>query len=308
MILRTLSILFVSLTIAAVSCDSADPVNVVKDDFDIQGHRGARGLLPENSIPSFIKAVQLGATTLELDLAVSKDSQLVVSHEPYLSHRICSHPDGDPVLEAESASLNIFEMDLEELQEFDCGSRGNADYPDQEKISVVKPTLAAVIDTVESYTQAQGLSNVAYNIEIKSREEWDDVYTPSVEVFVQYVHELIKDRGIEGRSNIQSFDRRVLQESREQDANITLAFLVSNEDGFSENINALGFHPEIYSPQFTLVNEYLLAQAAETDMLVIPWTINDRNLMESYINLGVDGIITDYPDILVDLVTDLRSR
>lgn len=308
MILRTLSLLLIGLSVSAVSCNSVDPVNVVKDDFDIQGHRGARGLLPENSIPSFIRAIELGATTLELDLAVSKDSQLVVSHEPFMSHRICSHPNGEPVLESEAEALNIFEMDLEEVQSYDCGSRGNLDYPDQEKLAVFKPSLAAVIDTVESYLSANGLPSVAYNIEIKSREEWDDVYTPDVNTFVRYVHALIQDSDLENKSNIQSFDRRVLIESRDQDPDIKLAYLVSNEDGFSENINALGFHPEIYSPQFTLVTEYLIAQAAETDMLVIPWTINDEDLMESYINLGVDGIITDYPDLLQNLLVDLRSR
>jgi glycerophosphoryl diester phosphodiesterase len=105
--------------------DKSPAPTLVKADFDWQGHRGCRGLLPENSIPAFLKAVELGVTTLELDLAVSRDSQLIVSHEPWMNDVICLNADGSAVEKGEGEKLLIWQMTAEEVQKCDCGSRGN---------------------------------------------------------------------------------------------------------------------------------------------------------------------------------------
>ncbi len=135
-------------------------------EYDLQGHRGARGLLPENSIPGFLLALEYGVDTIEMDVVVSADSQVVVSHEPWMSAEICSHPDSTAVDEEEAMSLNLFTMSYERIALFDCGSRGNERFPEQEPMSVAKPLLVDALRAVESAAETP----VRYNIEIKSRK------------------------------------------------------------------------------------------------------------------------------------------
>ena len=117
--------------------------------LDIQGHRGARGLMPENTVPSFIHALTLGVTTLELDVVVSRDSQVVVSHEPFLSSTICLSPDGKAIPVEEEKRYNLYQMDYDDIRRADCGSKGNPRFPEQRKMAVAKPLLTEVIDSVE---------------------------------------------------------------------------------------------------------------------------------------------------------------
>ena len=143
------------ISVLALSCTPKRQLtgintSIMPETFDWQGHRGARGLLPENTIPAFLKALEFPKlTTLELDLAVSKDNQLIVSHEPWMSALICSHPDGRPVEEDEEQELRIYEMTLAQIQAFDCGQRGNANFPEQTPQAVFKPTLEAVVKAAE---------------------------------------------------------------------------------------------------------------------------------------------------------------
>src|SRR3989337_2955132 len=99
--------------------------------FDLQGHRGARGLRPENTIPAFVYAIDSGVTTIELDLVITKDNQIIVSHEPWMSASICLQPDGSQISGSEEKSFNIYKMDYAQIQQFDCGSKGNEKFPEQ---------------------------------------------------------------------------------------------------------------------------------------------------------------------------------
>src|SRR3954464_12088059 len=118
-------------------------------NFDIEGHRGCRGLYPENTIIAFMEAVKLGVNTLEMDVVVSKDGKLVVSHDPTLNPDICSTPDGKPV----STGIRIYNLTYDEVKTYDCGLRGNPKFPDQYKTAAFKPLLSDVIDSVEKYIQ-----------------------------------------------------------------------------------------------------------------------------------------------------------
>ena len=140
-------------------------------DFDLQGHRGARGLLPENSIPSFLMASDFGVDTIEMDVVVAADSQVVVSHDPRMSAEICSHPDGTPVTEEDEQALTLFTMTYEQIAAFDCGLRGNQRFPDQEPLSVQKPLLLDALRAIEAHSEVP----LHYNIEIKSKEEGDGI-------------------------------------------------------------------------------------------------------------------------------------
>jgi glycerophosphoryl diester phosphodiesterase len=260
--------------------------------FDIEGHRGWRGLYPENTIIGFIEAVKLGVNTLEMDVVVSKDGKLVVSHDPVMNTDICSSPDGKPV----SAGIRIYNLTYDEIKQFDCGSRGNPKFPEQKKIAAFKPLLSDIIDSVESYIRENKLPSVQYNIETKSTPDGDDVEHPKPAVFSKLLYDLLKQKNVLAKSIIQSFDPRTLQEIKKIDPTVKLALLVFNTDSFEGNIARLGFKPDFYSPNFILVNKKLVAKCHDQNIRIIPWTVNDEKKMRKMKSLDLDGIITDYPD------------
>lgn len=267
------------------------------DGFDLQGHRGARGLLPENTIPAFRRALELGVTTLELDVVISADSQVVVSHEPWMSATICMQPDGKPVPAARDTAFNLFEMPYAEIARFDCGSRGHPDFPEQEAMAATKPLLREVVQMAEAYADEHGRTPVFYNVETKARPDWDGTYHPAPESFTELLYAVLEEEGVAARTTIQSFDPRTLQAARAMDPSLSLALLVGSGGGsLEENVAALGFTPTIYSPDYRLVDAALVEAAQAQGMEVIPWTVNAPDDMERLQQLGVDGLITDYPD------------
>lgn len=267
--------------------------------FDLQGHRGARGLLPENTIPAFLHALDLGVTTLEMDAVIAKDATVVVSHDPWMSGTICSLPSGGPVPFAAQQTYRLFAMTYDEVAQFDCGSRGHPRFPRQQKMNVAKPRLRDVIAAAEAYARAHGLPPVRYNIETKARPDWDGVFTPDPETFTTLLYTVLVETGVKDRTILQSFDARTLRVGRRLDPSWRLALLVEAEDdpGLAANLDALGFTPEIYSPDYRLVDADLLREAHARGLLVIPWTVNALEEMQRLKALGVDGLITDYPDV-----------
>lgn len=270
--------------------------------FDIQGHRGCRGLLPENSIAGFLNAIDIGVTTLELDVVISKDSQVLLSHEPWLSSIICKRPDGEDVEEGSESSWNLFQMTYEEIRQCDCGQRPHPRFPEQTLQPSVKPLLSEVFETVEAYLAEKNLPPVSYNIETKSDPRGDDIFHPVPEVFTSLLLDVIIEHQLTNRVMIQSFDPRTLQVARRLEPGMTLVLLVEGEGDPQERIDQLGFVPEVYSPEHVQVTDSLLSWAGEKEMLVIPWTVNEPEDMSRLIDMGVDGLITDYPDRLVNLM------
>jgi glycerophosphoryl diester phosphodiesterase len=276
-------------------------MEVPNENFDIQGHRGCRGLLPENTIPAFLKAIDIGVTTLELDVVISKDKQVVVSHEPYLNPLICTGLEGENFEDAKK--YNLYEMTYADISRCDCGSKGNPKYPEQQKMNVNKPLLFEVIDTVEKYLKDKGLPSIKYNIETKSEAKTDNIAHPAPAEFVKLLYEVLSQKGILERTTIQSFDIRTLQEIKKFDEKISLALLVAEKPYFEENIKELGFKPAIYSPYYVLVTDVLVAYCKKENIKLIPWTINDYEVMLTLKKQGVDGIITDYPDRAMKLIS-----
>lgn len=265
--------------------------------FDWQGHRGARGLMPENSIPAFLLALEYPQiTTLEMDVAVSKDRQLIVSHEPWLSHHICSWPDGRAVKETEEEELGIYQLTADELRAFDCGSRGNSRFPEQQAMRVYKPKLEEVVRAAEQRAAELGRPLPRYNIEIKSRPSWDGVKTPEPDTFARILLEALDQLEIRERTCIQSFDPRALEAVHALAPVVVTAFLVENVQSVEEHLALLSYTPEIYSPDYTLVTANLVETVHQRNMLLVPWTVNETQQMIALQAMGVDGIITDYPD------------
>ena len=159
-------------------------------NFDKQGHRGCRGLMPENTIPAMIHALGLGVTTLEMDVVMTKDKKLVLSHEPFFNHEISTRPDGTEVTAKEESSLNIYQMTYEEVKDYDVGLKPHPRFPRQEKIKTIKPLLSDVFEAVKQYMMTSRRPFPYYNIETKTQPLTDNIYHPGPEEFVavSYTH------------------------------------------------------------------------------------------------------------------------
>ncbi|MEL6442631.1 MAG: glycerophosphodiester phosphodiesterase family protein [Bacteroidota bacterium] len=266
--------------------------------FDLQGHRGARGLRPENTLPAFDLALDLGVTTLELDTVISQDEEVVVSHEPWMNHATASHPDGRPVAPDEARSLNLFRMPYAEIARYDVGQRGNPRFPEQQAMAVAKPRLRDMIARAEAKAAEDGRPAPFYNIETKCTEATDDLFHPSPERFTALLWHVLDATGIAARATLQSFDVRTLHEAHHRALPIRLALLVAyeSEHSVTGHLARLGFVPHIYSPDHRLVDADLMTAAASVGMDVIPWTVNDPEDGQRLRDLGVAGLITDYPD------------
>jgi glycerophosphoryl diester phosphodiesterase len=280
---------------------------MISPSVDIQGHRGCRGLMPENTIEGFLKAIDYGVTTLEMDVVISKDRQVVVSHEPFFNHEISTHYDSSiTITEANEKTFNIYEMDVEEIQKFDVGTRSHPRFPLQSKFRTHKPTLLEVVTTAESYIAKQKLPAIYYNIEIKHLPEFDDVFHPKDTVFTKLVYDLILQLGIQDRTTVQSFDPACLNILHAMDASITTALLVENLDSVETNLDKLTFTPRIYSPYFKLIDDLAVKKCHEKNIKVIPWTVNEASDIIATIQLGVDGIISDFPDRVIELYAGIK--
>lgn len=267
-------------------------------EFDKQGHRGCRGLMPENTIPAMLHALGLGVTTLEMDVVITKNKKVILSHEPWFGEAITTKPDGSFMGPREERKYNIYWMTYEETKTFDVGMKPHPRFPQQQKMKVTKPLLADVIDSVNKDMMTRRRPFPYYNIEIKSNPENDGVFTPKPEEFVELVMTVIKEKSMEGQVIIQSFDIRALQYLHQKYPAIKTALL--NEKplaGLDEQLNALGFTPTIYSPVYQLVNTALIKKCHDKGMKIIPWTVNEKAKIEELKKMGVDGIITDYPNL-----------
>lgn len=275
--------------------------------FDLQGHRGARGLMPENTIPAFLEALNTGVTTLELDVVITKDGEVLVSHEPYMSHEMCLKPNGEVISSEEEVKYNIYKMTYAETQQFDCGLKPHPRFPEQRKIKVTKPLLRNVIAAAEDHIKSYTFYEVDYNIEIKSVKGEEGKFQPSIQEFSEKVFEVINQYLPWERVVIQSFDFRVLQYWHKKYPQVRLAALVENKKSVATNLKELGFSPSVYSPDFTLLTSQQAVSALKKKKIrVIPWTVNEPQDMKRLKAWGVDGIITDYPNRALELGMGLK--
>lgn len=255
--------------------------------------------MPENTIPAMFKAIDLGVTTLEMDAVITRDKQVILSHEPFFNHIITTKPNGDSVQEKEAHNLNIYHMTYAETRGYDVGKRPHPGFPQQQRMAATKPLLEEVIDSVEAYTKSRNIAPVFYNIETKCQPATDTIYHPVPEAFTTLLLEVIYRKKIEDRVIIQSFDFRTLQLLNQKYPAIKTAALVEGSDGrtFNQHIKTLGFTPTIYSPFWKMVTPELIEQCHQKQIKIIPWTVNDKENIDRLKAMGVDGIISDYPNL-----------
>jgi len=265
----------------------------------IQGHRGCRGEFPENTLPAFQHALEMGITVLEMDVCMSADGQVIVSHEPYMNSLYAIKPDGTPVLKSEENALNVFKMSYSEVRKFDVGSRGNPLFPEQKKVFAYKPLLEEVFQMAEDFRKKTG-KKIFYNIEIKSDPKEYGVSQPAtVDEFSEKVWAVMAKHVRPEWIILQSFDFNVLKYWNKSIQSghfprVDLSALVTRK-GPESTCTDLGFTPAIYSPNFTFLTKDIVNDCHLKGMKVIPWTVNELTDVKAMIQLGVDEIITDYP-------------
>ncbi len=269
-------------------------------NFDNQGHRGCRGNMPENTIPAMLHALGIGVATLEMDIVFTKDRIAILSHEPFFYHEITTKPDGSFIDEKEEKNYNIFKMDYEETKMYDVGLKPHPRFPQQQKMAVNKPRLSDLFDSVKTYMIKSNRPFPFFNIETKTMPATDNIYHPAPAAFVEMLMKVIKEKAMQQYVMIQSFDIRTLQYLHQHYPVIHAVLLIEDSDkrSLEEQLQQLGFAPNVYSPHFSLVNGELIKKCHQQKIKVIPWTVNEKDKITELKKLGVDGIISDYPGLL----------
>ncbi len=281
---------------------SATKPSIVFPAFNKEGHRGIRGLVPENTIPSMLRAIDYDVNTVEIDIVFSKDKQVVVSHDVFFHQDFTTTPKGKTLTPQEAQQLLLYEMNYDSIRKYDVGLKPHPGFPQQEKIAVYKPLMSELIDATDAYAKSKK-KTIHYNIELKSNKSYDGSKTPPIDEFVDRVMEVVKEKKIEDRCYLQSFDFRPLQILHKKYPEIATALLMGGEDKrtLQQQIADLGYTPEIYSPHYSIVTPALVAQCHQMGMKIIPWTVNTLAEMKKLKALGVDGIITDYANYFSEL-------
>ncbi len=267
----------------------------------IHGHRGSRGVLPENTLESFAFSIESGAEAIELDVVMSGDGQLVVSHDPFIHHEICTHPDGRRISEEEEKNLNIFKMSAGEVKNFPCGTFAHFRFPEQNILKSHKPTLSELCRFVRGFCAQNNFQIPLFNIEIKSSTEWDGVFHPYPAEYARSFYTQFCAINFVENAWIQSFDGRILNELNALDSSLRLIYLSDDsEKTIDEKLNELDFLPFGYSPSWRILNEEVVSFCKNNKLELLAWTVNEKQEAERLMRMGVKNIITDYPHLAVE--------
>lgn len=294
-----------------ISCSGEQIRNKpIEGNLDLQGHRGARGLKPENTWPAFEEALSQGMTTIELDTVLTKDHKIIIHHDSESNPALCSKKDGSEII-----SKSIYELTLAELKELDCGTKKNPKFPEQ--VSVPGTELLTIQEFFEKIQtwERTGKRKVIPKFNIETKFPQDSESQVSNEILEAHVNLLIKaieTAKVTDRATIQSFYLPAISLVKKKNPKIKTSALFSltypqgaaMKFGFGGSRRDLVLNQtkelkaDIISPYFLYVTNEFVSKAHSLGIKVIPWTVNDTNEMERLIEAGVDGIITDYPDRL----------
>lgn len=271
-------------------------------DIELHGHRGGRGLWPENSIYGFIKAIELGVDVIELDVVVTGEDEILVSHDPFFNKIFCLDPKGQEIVNEND--YTIFKMPFSEIEKFDCGIKHHPNFPEQEKVSLGKPLLQELIYEVDKKCEELNIEAIKFNIEIKSEARWYGNHQPEkAEDYVQLILNEIGQLAIE-RFTLQSFDRNILKSLFDKAPDIRLSYLLKGKELTASTIDSLDFRIYAFSPEYKLLREELVEGYQSKGIKVIPWTVNEKEDMLRLASWGIDGIITDYPNRWIEMVNE----
>jgi glycerophosphoryl diester phosphodiesterase len=267
------------------------------------GHRGTRGMMPENTIPAMQKAINYGVNTIEFDVHVTKDGKVIVYHDDSFDPNYTLMPNGTEIDPKARDKYLFYQMDYADIKPFIIGTKKYPAFPQQQSLPTYTPLLSELVDSVEHYTKANNLPQVYYLLEIKSDAKTDGVNQPVPEVFVKKVMDVMQAKKLGKRLIVQSFDKRPLKVMHQNYPEVATGFLTGdNKVSFEKNMAELGYTPRFYNPHYGMVSEQLVKQCHDKQMLICPWTVNETAEMKRLAELKVDGIITDYPNHLSELI------
>lgn len=271
---------------------------------EVHGHRGCRGERPENTLPAFQHALALGVDVLEMDVVVSADNQVVVSHEPWLNPSFCLDPTGQPLPPDEVHRFNLYQMPYAEIRRCDCGLRRHPDFPDQVSEPAHKPLLREVFVAIESQTRALGRKPVGYSIELKSLPTGDFLFHPGPADFLALVLAELTLASVLDRTTLLCFDPRILRLAHRRHPELATCLLVEANMPWIRSIEQLGFVPTTLGPAVRSVTSATVKQlrSAFPSLRLVPWTVNTIPDTRRLQRLEVDGITTDYPKQLLTLL------
>lgn len=266
--------------------------------IEVQGHRGSRGTMPENTVPAFEKAIAAGVDVLELDLLMTKDGKIVIYHDHYLNPDLICRLDGMPY---DSRSSLLLSMTLAELKELDCGRKTNSRFPKQKSIPGMQiPTLEELFEMINTSTDPHA-KTVRLNLEIK-RDPFHPQETIAPSTMAKQLLHLVHTYGFEDRVYYSSFDPDSLKQIRTLSPQAKIAFLREGSMEWLIDI-AHWVQAETVSPEHILIHDAdQIRSLQHMGFKVILWTVNDPQRWEELILMGVDGIITDYPEELIHFI------
>ena len=264
--------------------------SVSAQEVNYFGHRGCRGILPENSIESFKKAIELGVDGIELDVVVNKDGQLVISHEPYFQSEFCLDSTGNNI--SDEKSYNIYQLSQEEIRKFDCGSIGNPKFQNQEKIKTSKPLLQEFFSEVN-------LSGKTLLLEVKSEKKEYGISQPEPTDFAKLVIKETAPFQTNSRILFMSFDAQILEEIHKIEPQLNLIYLTYKPAKSAKSfLKEISFTPCGLGMYYPTISKRKVLQLKNKGISTFAWTVNDRKMKNKLINYGVSGIITDFPNII----------
>jgi glycerophosphoryl diester phosphodiesterase len=260
------------------------------------GHRGTRGLVAENTIPSMIRAIETGANTIEFDVHITKDGQVVVYHDASFNPAYTTMPDGSEIPAESRKDYTFYKMEYSRIRQFVIGEKPYPEFPEQQRIRSYAPLLSEMIDSVEAYTKGHRLPAVFYLLEIKSSAKTDGAEQPAPEEYIDKLMAVKNLLPLGNRLIIQSFDPRPLQVIHRRYPQIALGFLTYDKEiKPAQQLDLLGFTPQFYNPFYQFTTPELLSLCHNRKIQVIPWTVQEPAEMKKLKAMGVDGIISDYP-------------
>ncbi|RZL10199.1 MAG: hypothetical protein EOO89_21165, partial [Pedobacter sp.] len=267
--------------------------------FAYAAHRGGAGLKPENTIVAMKNAIDLPqVTTLEMDLFISKDKQVIVTHNPYLSSDYTTTPEGNYMTSADGRSRLLYNMPYDSIAKYDVGLKPSATFSQRQNIAAIIPRLVDLIDEVEIYAASKG-KVMFFDMEIKSTAVGDNVNHPQVQEFADLVVAVLTAKNIIGRTILHSFDVRPLKYIHRQYPQIKLSYLAtsSNAANYNSRFQELGFDPDYYCAQYTVITAQMVAACKARNIKVLAWTVNSAAQVNQLKSIGVAGIVTDYPNL-----------
>ena len=309
-----------TLCISLSSCLQKVNKEQPKYIVDVQAHRGGMGLMPANTLEAMKNAVDLKVNTLELDIVVTKDKKVILSHDKYFTAEETTRPDGTP-MKKEDPREYMWKMTYEEIAKYDVGMRQHPNYPEQKTLPAIRPLLSDVLSFIEKYTEEKGMAPMKYNIEIKADPNWNGgiegidwpVYNEMVDICLGVI--LPFDLG--DRLIIQTFDERALAYMNQKYPELHLSYLVGGEEvrwlenkemDFDAILGNIGFVPEWFSPASIFVTKSCVDEAHRRGMKVVTWTVDNKEEMIRMIDAGVDAIISNYPNRLLEVVKQYENQ